>query len=371
MSKWEELRRSPDRAHTLLAFLEDPVVVFTRGLIVVYLNPAFARRFHCTWESALGQKLETIFPPYILTPILQHLEGLEAHSSPRHFWAKSYQESFRLSLAPVARGNRRIGAMVHLWDATREIEVKRPNVALFRAMMEDLAGPIANLVREVTAYSSRGKLPLSLAQTLGQGVAQAQESLSRFQDFGEILFGNVAPTRVPFQPLRLLALTRKTLSASAKSRNVFLEEAPTRELPEVLGDPGYLSRILGLVADFMVKSVANRQLVIMAADLLQPQDGHPQLVYSVTGTGWIPPEQFLRGMSDWRQELYLGRGDEEKRLILRLFMARRLVQAMDGTFTPAAHEKVGTTFAMAVPTSIRPAPAEEADADPSTATGSS
>lgn len=361
MSKWEKLRRSLVQAPTLLAFLEDPVVVFTRAEAVVYLNPAFARRFQCRLETAVGKNLEELLPAYLIGSIRQHLEGLEAASTPRHFWAKSYQESFRLSLVPVSVAGRLVGAVLSLWDATREVEAKRPNVALFRAMLEDLAGSLAYLAQEITHSSSQGLLPLRLDQTLTKRLGQAQESLSRFQDFGEILFGNVTPARVPFQPLRLLALTRKTLSASAKSRKVLLEEAPLRELPEVLGDPGHLSRILGLTADFMIKSVPAGQLVVMSADLISANT-NPLLVYSVTGTGWIPSEQFLRGLSDWRQELYLGNTDEEKRLILRLFMARRLVQSLDGSFTPAAHEKAGTTFAIAVPTTLRPVNPESSPA---------
>lgn len=120
MPSFEELRRYPHLTRTLLAFFEDPVVVLTRGRRVVYVNPAFARQFRCTWESAIGQPLEKLVPRFLEIRIRRHLEELSASSSARHFWAKSYNQSLRVSLAPVVARNRLIGATVHLWEAASE-----------------------------------------------------------------------------------------------------------------------------------------------------------------------------------------------------------------------------------------------------------
>jgi len=364
MPTLEELRRYPHLTRSLLGFLEDPVAVITRGRVVVYVNPAFAKHFRCTWESAIGQPLEKLIPRFLEVRIRQYLEGLTAAASPRHFWAKSYGQSLRVSLAPVVARNRLIGATVCLWEASSEAEVKRMNVSLFRALLEDVAAPVSTL--EV-CLQGQGNHPARLVATrlaMQEHLVQINEGLTRFKEYAEILFGQIVPAQVTFRPLQLLGLARKTLASAAKSREVFLEEAHTRDLPDLQGDPAYLNRILGLVVDFVIKNVPAGQMVIMAVDVLNWPDGSPRLVYSITGTGWVPKEALLRSLTDHRQEFYLGKSDEEKRQILRLFIARRLVQALNGSFTPAAHEKAGTTFSISIPVSIYSMPPEtEADSE--------
>ena len=352
MPSLDEIRRFPERARTLLAFVEDPVAVITRGQTVIYVNPAFARRFAAGWDQVIGKKLGDVLPRFIAVRVAQHLADLQANSGPRHFWAKRFQESLRVSLAPVTQNGRLIGATLMLWEATGESEVKRMNVSLFRAMLEDIASPIEALDVLLTVNLDRPQRLAEMEGAIRRDLSQITESLSRFKEYTEVLFGNVVPARVHFQPLQLLGLARKTLSGLARSRKVFLEEASARDLPEVQSDPAYLNRVLGLVVDYVIRQVARGQLVVLSADVLTPPASSPLLTYAVTGTGWVPGERLLRSMTDSGQDMYLGKNDEEKRLNLRLFIARRLVQAMNGTFTPAAHEKVGATFAIAIPTSI-------------------
>jgi K+-sensing histidine kinase KdpD len=270
----------------------------------------------------------------------------------------------------VAR-DRLIGATVCLWEATSEAEVKRMDLSLFRALLEDMAAPISALEVCLSGQGDHAPRLIATGPAVQEHLAQINEGLARFKEYAEILFGQVAPARATFKPLQLLGLARKTLAAAAKTRKVFLEEAPTRDLPDLQGDAAYLNRILGLVVDFVMKSVPAGQMVIMAGEVLTLPDGDVRLVYSITGTGWVPHEALLRSLTDHRQEFYLGRDDEEKRQILRLFVARRLVQALNGSFTPAAHEKAGTTFSISVPVSIfATALPAEAGADPESAPAS-
>ena len=361
MPTLEELRRYPHLTRTLLAFLEDPVAVVTRERVVVYVNPAFTRTFRCTWESALGQPLEKLLPRFLEARLRQNLEGLEAASPPRSFSAKAYQQSLRVSLTPVVARNRLIGATVSLSQAPAEAEMKQMSVSLFRALLEDVAAPVAALDDCLQGRGDHAADLIATRPAMQEHMLQINEGLTRFKDYAEIIFGQVSAARVAFQPLKLLGLARKTLAAAATSRNVFLEEAPARDLPDLQGDPAYLNRILGLVVDFVIKNVPAGQMVVLAAEVLNLPDGIPRLVYSITGTGWVPHEALLRSLTDVRQEFYLGRNDQEKRGILRLFIARRLVQALQGSFTPAAHEKAGTTFSIAIPTAIlEPRPGPEA-----------
>jgi signal transduction histidine kinase len=215
-------------------------------------------------------------------------------------------------------------------------------------MLEDLEEPLEQLKSVVeTSLEKHQNLKKSR-----DGMEHLDEGLSRFRDFAELLLGEIRTERVPFYPARLIALARKSLRPLAEQRGVYLEEGLSRELPRVLGDPALLNRVLGLLVDYMLKAVPVREIVVASAELLLMSNGSPWLAYSITGTGFVSLETELLEEKVPMFDTFRGLPDERKRLVLRLLLSRRLVAAMGGTMSVAAHKLAGTTISLRVPVEI-------------------
>ena len=347
MSSSEELARYPER--TLLLYLEDPVMVISAKGKVVYLNPAFRRRFKVDREKAAGQPLSALVPEWLWRPLLGKMAELEPGASSRHFWISSERERFRVSMSGITLQERVAGATVAIWDATREIEMGRRKMDLFRIMMNDLEYPL----QEIKALAVRPEpMSESRKKSVQEQTEQLEEVLGRFRDFGELFLGDIKSELVAFSPGRLLTLSRKSLQPVAEAKGVILEEGSSRDLPRILGDPALLNRVLGLVVDYMIRAVPDRELVVLSVDLNLMKDGASRLSYSITGTGIMGLEAEWVIRDDPLPMDFIALNDEKKRLLFRVLLAHRLVQAMGGTIALAAHELVGTTFTLSVPAQI-------------------
>jgi hypothetical protein len=347
MSLLEELRRGPD--HSLFAYGEDPVAVISAHGRVAYVNPAFTRRFKVGRAEAVGRPLGEVLPARLAETVLDHFRQISPDSPTTHFWMGAERERFRASMGCIPINGFSAGAVVTIWDAQPEAVVRQQNLELFRAMVDDLRLPLAELASLFDLPDTQQRI---LRQSGKRGSDQLTESLGRLTDFGEVLFGEVRVEQVPFHPSRLLALTRKSLRSQAAQLGVHLEDGSAHELPRMVGDPSLLLRLLGLLSDYMINSVPRNELVILSAELLLLPNTLTRLAYAVTGTGMLNLAAELTGDDVPLAAAFAGLPDRRKRLMLRTLLARRLVTAMNGTITVAAHESTGTTISVQVPSPI-------------------
>jgi len=347
LSRLDDLARGPE--HTLLAFLKDPVVVVGKRGAVAYLNPSFRNEFDVTRETSVGKALDEILPPWLARPILERLERLAPAESSRAFWLGERNQRLKISMTGVSQNGKVVGAVITLWDAKPEISTKQKNLDLFRAMLDDIRLPV-DKIKSITSVTGSAD-PSSIAGA-AQQTEQLLESLARFRDFGEVLFGQVRTEQVSFKPNRLVALARKSLRPVAEHRGVFLEDGSSRELPDLIGDPALLNRILGLLVDYMIKVTPKGEMVVVAADLPEMGGAQSRLFYSITGTG---VDNLSVDFGEGEHALAAGLSgmtDEQKRLALRLLLARRLVSTLEGEFTVAAHEHTGATISICAPVRV-------------------
>ena len=333
-------RLTSDGQRILLAHLEDPVAVLSPRGRIVYFNPPFARSFRVELKTALGKALDQVAPEWMSRTVLQHSSELAAAPRPHNFWLRGPSERFRASLAPIVLNGRFLGSVLSLWDAGKEVAHRRQNFELFRFMLNDMHARVG-----------------SEAGADGDDGAGLREGLNRLREFSEVFFGEVHPALAPFHPDRLVAMTLRSMRLVAESRKVTLEEGLGRELPRLRGDAGLLSRALALLADYMIRRAPAGQLVVLSAEVLAGRKGH-RLAYSVTGLGVVESASWLSQKGDVPAD-YATLSDEQKNHGLRLIMAKRLVQAMDGRVTVAAHESVGTTICAQVPVEVVEEPGGE------------
>jgi len=321
-----------DSQRLLLAYLDDPVVVVSPKGRVAYFNPAFGRSFEKELQGLVGASLAKSLPGWMARKILAEAAELAARPQPKSFWLRGEGRRYRVSAAPIVFERRYLGAVVTLWDAGPEMARRRQNFELFRFMLNDLGA-------QADATDDKGQAD------------PVREGLQRLRDFSELFFGEVHPEAGLFQPDRLLALTIKSMRLRAEERKVALEESVTRDLPRVKGDAGLLSRVLALLTDYMIHRAGRGQLVVLAADIIDGRVGS-RLAYSVTGLGVVEVSTaWLSQQADVPAD-YARLSDQQKNFGLRLIMAKRLVQAMDGRIELAAHESVGTTISLQVPVEV-------------------
>lgn len=333
-----------DSQRILLAYLEDPVVVVSPKGRVVYFNPAFGRAFDKEMKTSMGAPLAKTLPGWMAQKILTEAAELEQRPQPKTFWLRGEGRRFRVSAAPIVLDRRYLGAVVTLWDAGPEMTRRRQSLELFRFMLDDLE---AQAGKSAIADENR-------PDPVGEG-------LQRLRDFSELFFGEVHPEPGLFQPERLLALTIKSMRLLAEGRKVTLEEGVSRDLPRVKGDAGLLSRVLALLTEYMIRRTATGELVVLSAEVLAGRAGN-RLAYSVTGLGMVEVSTSWLSQKTDVPAGYATLSDEQKNHGLRLIMAKRLVQAMDGRIVLAAHESVGTTISLQVPVEVMEEVMEEAEA---------
>ncbi len=347
MKEFDEIQKGPER--TLLSFMEDPVIVLSAKGVAAYMNPAFIKRFDSNAGLDLGRHVSEILPAWMWEPISDQLAAITPGGAPRRFWLSNDRFRFRASMGIITLEGRAAGAVLTLWDATSELNQKRKNLELFRSMLTNFEYPMLEMNSIVARPDHRTEY---VDASFGELLGQFEEGFYRMRDFGELLFGEFRSESVPFHPNRLLALARKSFRPIAEERGVYLEEAACRDLPQVVGDPALLNRVLAILVDFMIRRTQKGENVVISADLMMMGDGSATLGYAITGTGVVSPELEMVGSEFSLQDALGATSEKDKQRVLRVALARRLTTTMGGELTVAAHESVGTTLFARAPVKI-------------------
>ncbi len=335
--------------HTLLYYLEEPALVVSPRGRLAYANASFRSRFNLDLSRALKRPLAEILPSWVQAPVMDHLSCLKDGEPCRNFWLGDNKSRFQANLKTINLNGRHIGALLVLKEETGNEALSRGNLDLFRTMLDDLLFPLS----ELKSYLSMDTgIRDSLKAGISSQVSTLDEGISRMRGFGEIFFGTVRPERTPFHPGRILSMALKSLRPTAEQKKISLVDGSGRDLPMVLGDPGLLSRVLSLLVDYMIAEFRKGELVIGSADLIMTEGGSSRLVYSITGTGAIRWDLDLSRGESAMLTNFAGLPDDRKRMLLRVLLANKLISAMGGDTTVAAHESVGMAINAAVPADI-------------------
>ncbi len=340
MSYSRDIINNPER--TLLYFLDDPAVVISAGGRVAYANPSFLRLFDLELGAVIGKRLSAVALEWMHATVMQQFRDTDLGEGVRHFRLHSGNRRLLVNMSGINLKGRVAGAVLTLRDETGEISNSRRNLELFRAMLDD-----ASKFIDDSSAGSKGS---------GDGreselIRGFEQCLSRLREFGEVFLGEIKTESSHFYPGKLVKMAQKSMRPAAEQRGVFLEEGMQRELPRVVGDPALLNRVLALLLDYMIKGVREGEAVIAGAELLLSTEGRPRLSYSVTGTGMVSDAEELGEISG-RLDSYSGLPDNKKLRVMRLSLARRLVGAMGGDVTVAAHELAGTSISARVPVEL-------------------
>ncbi len=135
--QYDESRKAAQRYRNLLDFIPYPMVVFTLGGKVSYLNPAFTEVFGWTLGALQGKRIPYV-PPDLQKETEENIERLlQERIIPRHETKRLTKDGRVIDI--VMRGaiftgddGRSEGELVFLRDVTREKRMSRNNEALLR-----------------------------------------------------------------------------------------------------------------------------------------------------------------------------------------------------------------------------------------------
>jgi len=273
--------------HSLVDFLDAPVVVGDPEGRAVYLNPAFESRFGAAPESALGTPLAELFEGGGREAVLRAVARVCERGESVRFRVRERGMGYAAVVSPIVAEDARVGVVILLFE---EVETAERMLALHREIQDPL-GELA------------GSLDAMLEQTGGRRseryrglVEDGLRALSRLRkwsdEIGALLAGSPVPTDERFDPAQLVRTVAERLRGRPGEGPEVLVLA-AHALPPAAGDAARLeTALVRLVEGRMASGPRARQVVLGARRV--GSDAEARLLVSLTehfdDGGAAPPE---------------------------------------------------------------------------------
>ena len=236
--------------------------------------------------------------------------------------------------------------------ATVSHELRTPLTSIIgysEMLSEGIAGPLTDEQREfVATIQSKGEQLLSLITSL--------------LDMSKLESGTMSVRKIPILVQDVLVEVQKTLSPSARKKDVNLEITGDLSLPRIKGDPERLRQVFVNLGDNAIKftpkdGTVSYKLAVVTGDdadeeglsLLAPT--HASIEVRVTDTGIGIPDQEMARVFDAFYQVDSSSTREYGGTGLGLAIVKRLVEAHQGTITILDNEPRGTQFVVRIPVS--------------------
>jgi nitrogen-specific signal transduction histidine kinase len=227
--------------HSLLSFLDAPVIVGDPEGCAVYLNPAFQVRFGVTSEAARGRSLAEFFGGGGREAVLHAVAEVCEHGESLRFRVRERGVGFAAVASPIVADDARVGVVILLKEEVEGIE-------RLLALHREIQDPIAELSHT---------LDLLLEQTGGRRdlryrgyVEESLRALTRLCKWSDelraVLSGAPAPIleSVSFDPAAVVRrVAERAVRRIGKARTT-VELIAARSLPAVRGDEARLESVL-------------------------------------------------------------------------------------------------------------------------------
>ncbi|MBS1141528.1 MAG: sensor hybrid histidine kinase [Proteobacteria bacterium] len=336
----------------------------------VRLNRAFELFFQVSRESFIGRTLHDLLSP---DEARQHAEmdaelfstkGTQVYEAQVHSRdGAAHDTIYRKAVLTRRDGSVSglLGIIVDITDRKQaEIEVLRAKEAA-EAASRAKSDFLANMSHEIrtpmngvigmtdlaleTALTSEQREYLNIAKSSAESLLTI---INDILDFSKIEAGKLQVEDIPFDLHRLIADTLKPLALRAHEKNLELLSELVRDVPRfVKGDPSRIRQVLVNLVGNAIKFTSQGEIALQA-ELMQLQDGHAIIHFSVRDTGI--------GISADKQELIFDAFAQEDSSTTRkyggtglgLSICRRLVELMGGTMWLHSQLGEGSTFHFSV-----------------------
>ncbi|MGB4066048.1 MAG: response regulator [Azonexus sp.] len=336
----------------------------------VRLNKAFELFFQISREELLGHTLNDLLPPEDASLHTEKDAELFANKGMQSYEASVHSRDGLIHDTVYRKAvlTRRDGSVSGLLGVIVDItERKRAEVEVLRAKEAAEAASraksdfLANMSHEIrtpmngvigmtdlaleTALTAEQREYLTIAKSSAESLLTI---INDILDFSKIEAGKLLVEEISFDLYRLIAEVLKPLALRAHEKGIELLSEVLHDVPRyVRGDPSRIRQVLVNLVGNAIK-FTNDGEIALRTELLQLQDGHAIVHFSVrdTGIGIAPDKQDLifdafsqEDTSTTRR--YGGTG-------LGLSICRRLVELMGGRIWLHSQMGEGSTFHFSV-----------------------
>ncbi len=349
---------------SMLASIDDALIVYDKGFRVNFFNPAAERLFEIPADAILGHVLtpqdverpewrtfiQIIFPSLAPRVIVRSVEGAYPQVVDVSFTDPQFE--FRVTTAPINDENGLpFGFMKIVRDRTTQIAAIRSRGEFVTIASHQLRGPVTDInwalqsLVHAAELTETNKIIVDGALAASQGLLRRIENLLNIAKMEEGRFGyTFLETDVVEFLGKILA---DVLPAARKAGTKLYFDRPSGNLPRVMIDEGHLTLAVVNILENAIRYNVENGEVIMKVDAVPAR---PFLEVSVKDTGiGIPPEAVGRLFTKFY------RADNAVKLQtegsgLGLYIAKNIVTAHGGEIWVESELNRGTTVHFTLPT---------------------
>ena len=350
---------------SMLASIEDALIVYEQDFRVIFFNPAAERLFKIHSKEVIGHVfnprdvekegwrilIQTVFPSLAPRVMLRTKEGEFPQVADLSF-TDPQQLEFRVTTAPVAddRG-RPLAFMKIIRDRTSQIAALRSRSEFVTVASHQLRSPVTDInwalqaLAQATELNDTNKVIAATALQVSKGLLRRIEDLLNIAKMEEGQFG------YNFVDADIVEFVGKILadvlpSARATGVKIYFDR-PQESLPHVMIAPDRLSIAMANIIENAIRYNVENGEVTVKVDKMPEK---PFVVVSIKDTGiGVPPDameklftKFYRAENAMRTQTD-GSG-------LGLYLAKAIIMAHGGQIWAESELNRGTTISFALPT---------------------
>ena len=134
MTGFDKIRNFPEKNRTVLAYLDEPVLITDPKGVLVYLNPRGEVDFGIEMRIAIGRSINEVLPDAIAKSLLQGLGRMEKNSAALRFPITESAQKYSAHLNPILKEQRLTGVIIFLRPELDQEVISRLNMSLFSTL---------------------------------------------------------------------------------------------------------------------------------------------------------------------------------------------------------------------------------------------
>lgn len=353
-----------NQLRSIMATMDDGLVVYDQNFSLLFINPSAARTFTVAPEKVLGTKIEPrlaedpglrrfaqmIFPSLAPSMISRSPAGKNPQVVDLSF-EDPYLEIRTFTSPIIDEKGALLGFMKIIRDRTREVSLAKEKSEFVTVTSHQLRTPLTHIVwaiESLTKDTSMSPEAKSLAENAMQAASELRNIVEDLLSIARIEEGRFG---FQFQKTNLLQFVDEILSGAAPSaRQLGIKlyfNRPQEPIPEMMIDPQKLSMAFTNLVDNAIRyNVKNGEVVVGVKKL---EDG-PYIEVSVHDTGiGIPPEELKKLFGKFfRASNALKFATEGSGL--GLYITQNIIRAHGGGMKVESEMGRGSTFSFTLPT---------------------
>ncbi|HUC01432.1 MAG TPA: ATP-binding protein [Candidatus Paceibacterota bacterium] len=362
---------------SILASLNDALIVYEADFRVVFFNPAAERIFKLDAKAVLGhvfsprdvesegwRTLTQIVFPSLAPRVVAHSKQGEYPQVVDISFTDPPQE-FRVTTAPVGDDPARpLAFMKIVRDRTSQVLALRSKSEFVTVASHQLRGPVTDINWALQSLNSAEGLDETNKAIVTNALAASQSLLQRIEDLLNIAKMEDGQFGYKFEDSDVTEFVAKVLAdvlpAAQKAGIKLYFDRPADVLPHVIIDAARLSLALTNLLENAIRYNVENGEVTVKVDKMQDK---PFVVVSVKDTGiGIPAESIEKLFNKfYRADNAIKRETEGSGL--GLYIAKGIVNAHGGQIWAESELNRGTTISFALPTDPNLVPKMEIGAE--------